>query len=606
MIRAKRGSHICCSFFICAVCLLQGCGVQGKNGTSTSSTGSSSAQALTASTTETSLDSSVPGSAAALIIQAVSVLDAKPLGSPLSIPSDGTGFSTEIFAVDKNQNIILAALSSSQTPTTQFSARSTAEALVTQALAVSVDTIIASQLVTIIDAAPSFPSLVSDIQAALSSGTSPLLLNSVATDIGNVTADVVSAEYQQESVKPFLAHSQAATQNAGPPLPYQIIGPIAAYPTIYSVYINSPNPSNGGVNLRNSMPIAFAASSDDPSGSPISNNVSLPEFNIAGDLFFHQSLVPQDVPVGGNGQRFVLTISEVPAQWSNLTTDLADFSAFLLGQALGLKVDSSPQLQSCATDGAKDLVNALISANSSITSSVATGRDLSNAMVATFSTNLVSGVVSGIVQCARPDLSTNMILKTVLQSLPTYLTPYLGEEAFLWKAVSFAWGARSVATEMGETIYYWNTSVPVNVCEASDQLTSCPPEMSLAAKLSVTPLTKDGWSGSGNLTINTSNGTNTYTGDFTSDGIDRTESGTGDYYIPPHQAGVAFTFQLNIGYNWINGGPQWEGTGEYHFLVLATPAQGGYSLSPEYPDLNSGYFGDSNTSFTVSGFYTGP
>jgi hypothetical protein len=504
-----------------------------------------------------------------------------------------------------NQNLMLAAFASPQS--TAMSAKSTAEVFVVQSLGTPMDAAITLQLIATIDAVPSFTLLVSDIQASLSSGTSPLLSQNVATDLSNAIADTMSAGYSQQSTMQFSARPRSVTQSAAPPLPYQIIGPFATLPTLYSVYIDTVNTGNGGVNLKNTMPIAFVASSQDSSGNQIANNVSLPGFDIVDDLFNNQSVLPQAVAIAGSGESFVLDISEIQTEQSNLTNGLADLSVFLLAQALDMKVSSSPQLQSCATSGAKTLVNALISANSTLITTTATGAQLSTTMVVTLSAQLVSGVVSTIVQCARPDLIGGSVVSSVVQNLTKYLVPYLGEAAIVWKVASVASSARGPLTELGETIYYWNTSTAVNVCETGGQLGTCPRTMTLTVTWTVTPITATGWSGTDQLTI--SSGQLTYTGSLELGGstIQRTESGSEPYVTPnPPTPGAPWSFDIGVPITWSNG-PGWGGTTSGTVTIQATPIQGvGYSLSTNSAGSSYWQYGYAVTTVTASGTISGP
>jgi hypothetical protein len=96
------------------------------------------------------------------------------------------------------------------------------------------------------------------------------------------------------------------------------------------------------------MPIQFVASTQDSSGNAIDKGETLDGFDRYANLFSTHPIAPVGTKVSGNAQRFLLTVTEIPTQQTNLVAGLADFSVFLLGQALDLKVENSPPLESCA------------------------------------------------------------------------------------------------------------------------------------------------------------------------------------------------------------------------------------------------------------------
>ena len=620
--KTRPQTAILLAFMSCAACLLEGCGGRpGDNATSTSSSGSTSAQALTTSTTATSLDSSVPSSAAALISQVVSVVDAKPLGSALALPSDGTGFSTPIFAVDQNQNLILAALSSSQTATTQFSATSTAETLVVTTLGVS-DGVTASQLISAIDAAPSFPTLVSDVQTALSQGASPLTSQSVAQDLATVLRDTITGAYQQLSVKPFEVHPQAAlpTETATPSLPFTILqGSLAG-----SVYIASVNAGDGSLNIINTFPIAFAVSSKDTStpANTLSNTQTLQAYSLASslltNLFNNKTLSTSPTPakVTGNGQKFVVTVDATPTEAQNATKAIGDTLQFVLSQAFNMSTTKYSGLSACSQTAAQAIMAPVIASFTATT----TSEDFGKALASALTTQVVTGAIQTIIKCTgttASDVAASTVIQTAASTtMKAFLAPWWEVIQMAYTAGSTIYAAKGPVTEIASTYYYWNKSVDVNVCEANGQLTSCGlTQLSLNVVWTVTPTQPTGWSGTDTLTVTNLNFT--YTGLLTIPSptgsnpgciTTRNESASGQLFsqIPQGPTPPAtFTFPVAITNNWTNSGcgnPDSGSNGANGLTITATPApDGSYTLSTNTTYTPQEGYGGAQMTVTASG-----
>jgi hypothetical protein len=444
-------------------CLFESCGGgNGSGGTTSTPTPISSppSPSLTTSTTMTALDSSVPSTIAGLVSEVDSAADSKPLGMSLSIPSDSTGFSTPIFALDKNQQLLLAAMSGSQN--TLLSATSTAEVLAILNLGIS-DAPTTSELTTTIDATPSFPALVTDIQAALSQGISPLHSQNVVKDLAFVLSDVAANLYQQETIKPFSVHPaiSQSTETAAPPLPFQILGSSSSLKVLGAVYIDSLDASSDAVNLKNTLPIVFFASS----GNGIASGKTLPAYDLFSVLVNRGTTSPQATSIAGSAQKFVLTIDTSMTDQQNLTQSLTDLIVFTIGKVTNAKPAQMTGLPSCAQKGAAQIVNSVVAANSQIFGVAATGADLSTALAATMTSSLVAGIAKSTLQCAAPELGL-----TVLTNLSKYLIPFLDVIVASIEAAS----AAAIVSELVATRYYWNESVAVNVCVANGQLTTCP------------------------------------------------------------------------------------------------------------------------------------
>lgn len=496
------------SFAAGIILALTGCGSNGSGAQSTTSTSGSSSTTssggLTLASTTTSLDSSVPSSAAALISQVVSAVDAKPLGSSLSIPSDGTGFSTPVFAVDQNGNLLLAALSSSQSATTQFSATSTAETLAVTALGVSGLT--TSQLISSVEAAPSFSTFVSDVQTALSQGASPTTSQSVAQDLATVLSQTVTGAYQQSPVKPFAVNPRTVlpTETVTPPLPFPILGaPIASLPTVDSVYVASvngiPSANVGSLNVINTLPIAFAVSSADTSGNTLSSAQTLPAYTVASSVLSNlysnltqngsvtTSTAPTPATIAGNGQDFVVKVDTTPTGVQNLDNAVADALQFALSQAFDLYGTKTPGLSACTQTAAQAIVQLMITTlTTTIGSATATPAQLGQAMVTALTPQVITGAIQSVIKCtgsSATSIASSAVIQTAITTMKEFLNPY-------WETIQLAytWGSTIYAatipiTELAATWYYWDTSVNVNVCETNGQLNPCGQNFSITTPI---------------------------------------------------------------------------------------------------------------------------
>jgi len=601
-------------FLVSVALVLSGCaGSGGGSQSSTTTTSPSSPGGLTLSSTTTSLDNTVPSSVTGLISEVLSTADSKPLGSSLSIPSDSTGFSTPIFAVDKNQNLMLAAMAGSQN--TSLNAKSTAEVLAILSLGITGGT--SSQLTAAIDAAPSFPIFVADIQTALSQGTSPLASQNVVKDIAAVLGDALTNAYQQQSTKPFVVQPRTTslgTASATSPLPFQILGPFSSFKTLASVYIDSLS-SDGGVNLKNTLPIAFFASSKGSSGNMIDQGQTLQAFDLTSNLLLHLSTSPPATKIAGNGQKFVVTVDTSKTDQANLTQTATDIILLVINQVIDKTVSSAPGLQGCAADGAKKIVSAVSTANASIFAATATGTDVAASLAASMTTDLVSGIVKSAISCA-PELAASAVYQTAVSNLTKYLVPYLGA----LKLAYTVYGLSGPATEFAATFYYWNQSVDVNVCEANGQLSACLSQVSLKVVWTTTPLPQsnsDAWDGTGTLTI--ADGQYTYAAALMyqylhskpdpSCLISRKETGSGGFATPkPPTPGSPWSFTVSVPITWDNfcaSSGASIGGGSYNsanIVIQATPASdGSYTLSTNttYP---LGLYGGSQTTVTATGY----
>jgi hypothetical protein len=598
-------------FAVCLAAGISGCGGSGSN--PQSATTHPPAASLVVGSTTATVDSSVPTSASSLIIQVLSTADSKPLGWSLSVPTE-SGFSTPVFAVDKNQNLIMAAMASGG-QNTILSAKSTAEVIAILALGTS--TVNTGQLIASVDAAPNFPTLVADIQTALQNATSPLASQSVVADLAAVLKDAATNAYQQQSIKPFAVHRESET--AAQPLPFQILGGSSSLNTVASVYIDSVSSDGNGVNLKNTLPIAFSASSKDTSGNQIDAGETVPAFDLLSNLLLKLSASPQVTKIAGNGQRFVVTVGTSQTDQANLTKFVTDIILQIISLATDKTLDSAPELESCAAEGAAQIVGAVSKANAAVFAAATTGTEASATLAGSMTAELMSGIVQTAISCA-PELSSVAIYQTVATNLATYLVPFLD----ILQTAFTANDRIGIVAEGIATFYYWNTSVDVNVCLTNGQLATCPSTMSLKVTWTVTPLSQPTggyWSGTDTLTI--ANGQFTYTGTLTNQVpgqpciTNRTETGSGTFSTPqPQTPGSPFSFTVSVPITATNtqgSGCANPGTVEavdsytaQAVVIQATPMQGGYSLSTNTTYAPQAEYAEAQMTVTASGTITGP
>jgi hypothetical protein len=116
-------------------------------------------------------DSAVPSSVIEKITSVVSPFDSQKPGTPMYVPFSAGGGESMVFAVDSNNNILLAALAT--TTSIKLSVQTTAVALVRLSMGPLPATASDGQLDAAIIASDWFPDLVSQISAALASNTPP-------------------------------------------------------------------------------------------------------------------------------------------------------------------------------------------------------------------------------------------------------------------------------------------------------------------------------------------------------------------------------------------------------------------------------------------------
>jgi hypothetical protein len=279
------------------------------------------ASTVNAAKSTVTIDSSIPTAAQSAVANVISSIDSQPLHSALNIPISFVGGETLVFAVDANNNILLAALATQ--PNITLSASSTALALTRMALGALPSTLTAADLNSGIQATADFPSLVSAVLTSLTTGNSLITSASVSQAIFRVISEIpaqyLSAFTDSASDRGNIKASPV-TQPSLSSAPFDLISK-ATNPSIAGALTVVGATSSGGLTIKNTTPLVWTFSSTDTSNNPLcapgysttansncavtidsSSLTDLLQENLALNLF-----EPSNSPIGGNGTAFNIT-----------------------------------------------------------------------------------------------------------------------------------------------------------------------------------------------------------------------------------------------------------------------------------------------------------
>jgi hypothetical protein len=413
-----------------------------------------------------------------------------------------------VFAVDANQNVILAAYANS--PTTALSADSTAVALVLLTDGIIPSTAITfSELVQDVQSAAGYDALVASITASLSAGTPPLQSSSVVQNVSTVVDQILKMVVDQNFSSATVGsnHSTIAAQQplvqAFPGPPVQILGPTSSLPTFLSVYISASKSS--GVSLINSMPFTWEATSTDQTGATLSAAETLDGTNPLVDLLNIPGLEPPPLSLIGNGKNFTVTVFQTQATaWDNARVIVSDVISLGLASITGIPGSGASQ---CSNDAALQMLTGLGDSFQSTLLNAPTGQQAAAILLAQISKTVMYQALRTALQCVSPKAVTSQ----AVASLFGWLVPELA----VWKTVSSAFGAVPLATDLVFWAAYWNTSQPIEVCQSAGALVNC-----LVGT----------WTYSGTTTSGAATTTATTTWTFNSDGSDSYSATTDTTY----------------------------------------------------------------------------
>lgn len=297
---------------LAVVLFIASCG-GGGSGATPAAPASISVQGL-----QPTIDSSVPAAATAAIKNYVTPVDLQAANATIQLPVSSAGGESMVYAVDANNNIILAALTTSASAT--LSANTTALALVRLSLGALPASTSVSQLNSAIEATAAYQALVSAISTALAAGNSPSTQSAVFNAILNVlfqiptsALPVAAAERRSMAVEANLGTSATVP-------PYTLY----AMPTLLgqstgSVIITDAT-DTGGVTLANSTAITWSLSSASTGGTSITCaspgassssinpdcSIQINATNLQNNIFSS----PSTATVPGNGDAFNLTLEQ--------------------------------------------------------------------------------------------------------------------------------------------------------------------------------------------------------------------------------------------------------------------------------------------------------
>jgi hypothetical protein len=425
---------------------------------------------FTTSSVVTALDSSVPGAIAAKIAKVVSTAANARLGSALEVPVSPSGGETLVYAVDVNENTVLAATVSSAQVT--LGADSTALALSRVLLGAIPGALKPADVDAAIRGTAAFPRLVTLINAALAAGTSPLASVAVFDTLNTVTSQVPSTvltqltavgrrEPDSKAHVASLASSPSASATAN-----AVAERLSSWrgSSIQAVFLVAAD-SVGDVKLANGMSIAWAASTSDSYGNRrcLQGNgridrcsVLLPAAAVvrpteipASELL--QGLLTQDVP-GNMGSAVKLTLSQNDdSRKANIMHVVADgIRSTLAGVSSG---NADHLAENCVNDLAaimlpSEQLEGLGANRSSVNfqkylDTIGTGAEVENALTEKLATCFGGSYAS------------------------THNVPAFSRVTLIFLRQFGLWVTRDVATvvnaantglEMGLTLYYWNDS----------------------------------------------------------------------------------------------------------------------------------------------------
>ena len=314
---------------------------------------------FTTASVVTSLDNSVPGAVTAKIAKVVSTAGSASLGNSLDVPAIAAGDEPVVYAVDINENTVLASIVSSAHVT--LGADSTALALSRVLLGAVPANFKASDVDAAIRGTAAYPRLVAVIGAAVAAGTSPLSSAAVFDTLNTVTSQLPPAVLPQ--LAPAADHNAERRTREGSPAadpgPAKLFGWRGS--NIQALFLaGGGNASN--IKVANGMSIAWDASSSDnygnrrcPEGHGRSDRCSvlLPAAAVVRQAAVPAGQLAQGLPTGevpaSSGSTVKLTLSqEDDSRRANMLHIVQDGARFAVATVSGAQADRLPQ--NCVND----------------------------------------------------------------------------------------------------------------------------------------------------------------------------------------------------------------------------------------------------------------
>ncbi len=422
---------------------------------------------LTVSPAPNTVAVSLDGSLSAVnanVASYVSLVDSQPPGSALQLPDPGSGFSTMVLALDANGNILAAGYPDSSAGSWLTLTSSSSALILTRIILGTLPAATSeSVLNSAIEAAPSFPDLVTLVGQAQTNGTPPQQTSTLIATVSTVLSQVTSGITTTATVR-------ASAKNTGPvtlpgptvplPLPYILFGP-ANSSTAGTLSIQGATADNG-VQLLNRIPLMWSASTADLYGNAIKANVTL---NAASALQIFATLPdPQDVPAAGTA--FQLTVAQTAeTRKANLIRSILD--------VVGIGSDFAAEVIAGGDSGCIDSAVGLLLSGDHVPDYLSSGSlsDLQAALGSIFSTSNLPALASAtqsLVTCFEPSLATNLVNKLNPKALGAIgKLLILAAEAPVGEILEAA-NVATAALDMAALGSYAQASTTVVVCESQE------------------------------------------------------------------------------------------------------------------------------------------
>lgn len=249
--------------WMCCVLTLAACSGGGSDGQAPQEP----ANRVSALQAATPIDAGVPQDYVGKIAEIISPIDGGSVGSGIKIPS-ASGGETMVYAVDANNNILLASMAvSAQTP---LNADSTALALARIVLGALPASVKPSDVNAAIRAAQEYPNLVAQVSDAIAHGISPAnsdkVFSSLSVLVPQISGAVLSASPGARASSVRAMAAPVVQPSVTTPLPYAMLSPFGS--AYQGVFVTGASlTKQGNVNLVNTMSIAWSVASSDTDGN---------------------------------------------------------------------------------------------------------------------------------------------------------------------------------------------------------------------------------------------------------------------------------------------------------------------------------------------------
>jgi Big-like domain-containing protein len=448
--------------------------VAGANAKVTVSCVAGNATTVNAAKATVTIDASVPPSGAAIISSVVSPIDSQKIGTPLYVPISEVAGETLILAVDANQNILLASLTT--TNAANLSAGTTALALVRLAIGALPNTSASGQLNGAIQATPEFPNLIALISAALTANTSPVtssaVYSSIAAVLGQLPSTLVTALEQSSRTIVHALAGPVASPSVTNSLPYALISFSTKFlPEAVSV---TGTAATGDLQISNSTLIAWSLASATVSGqklcavnnAPSTGNpdcsITIPQtdvLHLLGSVVNIDTISTAIVENDAGGSFNLVLEQNIQSRTGNVVQIFKDVGSTIVAFA----VAEVP----AATDCFNSVVDVLLPASDVETLAAAQSGEAVKAYIdGVFSTDSLIKEFFGCAKYLIPGGSNSSGPASFSTALAGFA---FGLSKFAFQEISAAATAVGIPAEIYDTLSYWNFSkVTFGVCEAQN------------------------------------------------------------------------------------------------------------------------------------------